>query len=152
LESVSSSLPFLSSLSITARVAIGRGANVKYSHKECQLLRRGGQTKQLEMPVTMLPNVKNEQLLFVTLDFKPCKRCSDCRKVLTERSDLVAAGALFLKAVNKIKQSIFDFRELRPIPFYCRTSAENSAVPLATSRAPPPPDGLPHTLETTALW
>jgi hypothetical protein len=42
-----------------------------YSGKECQLLmRRGGQTKQLEMPVTVLPNVKNEQLLFVTLDFQ----------------------------------------------------------------------------------
>jgi hypothetical protein len=76
--------------------------------KECQLLRRGGQTKQLEMPVTMLPNVKNEQLLFVTLGFKPCKRCSDCRKLLIERSDLVASGALFLKAVHEIKQSISD--------------------------------------------
>jgi hypothetical protein len=35
------------------------------SGKECQLLRRGGQTKQLEMPVTVLPNVQNEQMLFV---------------------------------------------------------------------------------------
>jgi hypothetical protein len=41
------------------------------SVKECQLLRRGGRTKQLEMPVTVLPYVTNEHLLFVTLDFKP---------------------------------------------------------------------------------
>jgi hypothetical protein len=46
---------------------------IKYiwSGMECQLLRICGQTKQLEIQVTLLPNVKNEQLLFVTLDFKP---------------------------------------------------------------------------------
>jgi len=45
------------------------------SNKECQLLRCGRQTKQqLDMLVIMLPNVKNEQLSFVILDFKPCKR------------------------------------------------------------------------------
>jgi hypothetical protein len=34
---------------------------------------RRGQTKQLEMPVTVLLTVKNEKLLFVTLVFKQCK-------------------------------------------------------------------------------
>jgi hypothetical protein len=37
--------------------------------KECQFLRCGVQTKQLEMPLTVLPNVNNEQLLFVMSDF-----------------------------------------------------------------------------------
>jgi hypothetical protein len=37
------------------------------SGNECQLLGRGGQTKQLEMLMTVLPNVKNEQLLFVNV-------------------------------------------------------------------------------------
>jgi len=44
------------------------------SGKECQLLKSGGQTKEFKIPVTVLPNIKNEHLLFVTLDFKPCKR------------------------------------------------------------------------------
>jgi hypothetical protein len=39
----------------------------------------------------------------------PCNRCSDCRKLLIEQSDLVAARAVFLKAMNEIKQSISDF-------------------------------------------
>jgi hypothetical protein len=69
-----------------------------YRGKERQLLKSGGQTKQLEMPVTVLPNVINEQLLFVALDFKPCKRCSDCRKLLIERNDHIAASVVFLKA------------------------------------------------------
>jgi len=34
-------------------------------------------TKQLEMPLTVLPNVMNEQLLFVGSDFKQCKSCND---------------------------------------------------------------------------
>jgi hypothetical protein len=67
------------------------------------LLRSGGQTKQLEIPVTVLPNVKKEQLLFVALDFKPCKRCSDCRKLLTELSDMVAARDMFIKQGTKLK-------------------------------------------------
>jgi hypothetical protein len=45
--------------------------------KEYQLLRSGGQTKQLEVPVTMLPNLKKAKLLFVTLDSKLCKRRCD---------------------------------------------------------------------------
>jgi hypothetical protein len=40
-----------------------------YSGKECQLLKRSGQTKKLDIPVTVLPNINNEQLLSVTLDF-----------------------------------------------------------------------------------
>jgi len=73
------------------------------SGKKCQLLRRGGQTKQPEMPVAVLPNVKNEPSLFVTLNCKLCKRCSDCRKLLIEQSVLVATRAVFLKAVHEIK-------------------------------------------------
>jgi hypothetical protein len=42
---------------------------------------RGGQTKKLIMSVSLLPNVENELLLFETLNLKPCKRCSDCRKL-----------------------------------------------------------------------
>jgi len=57
---------------------------------------------QLEMPITVLPNVKNEQLLFVTLDFKPCMRCSGCRKLLMERSDLVAVQVVFVKTMHEI--------------------------------------------------
>jgi hypothetical protein len=53
------------------------------------------------MPVTVLPNFKKEQLLFVTLDFKPCKRWSDCRKLWIERIDLVAARVVFPKAMLK---------------------------------------------------
>jgi len=43
-------------------------------------LRRGGQTKQLEMAVTVLPNEKNEQLHFVTLDFTTLKGCSNLER------------------------------------------------------------------------
>jgi hypothetical protein len=38
-------------------------------------LRRGGQKKRLEMPVTVLPTVKKDQLLFMTLKFKQYRRC-----------------------------------------------------------------------------
>jgi hypothetical protein len=48
-------------------IAKKTGSLCMYSGKECQLLRRGGQTKQLEMPVTVLPNFKNEELLYATL-------------------------------------------------------------------------------------
>jgi hypothetical protein len=47
------------------------------SGKECQLLKRGGQTNRLEMLVHILPNVNNEPLMLVTLDFKWFKKCSD---------------------------------------------------------------------------
>jgi hypothetical protein len=47
------------------------------------------------MSVTVLPNVKNEQLLFL-MDFKPCKGFSDWKKLLTERRDLVAAMVISL--------------------------------------------------------
>jgi hypothetical protein len=40
--------------------------------EDYQLLRRSGQTKQLEMLVTLLPHIKNEQLLCLA-DFKPCQ-------------------------------------------------------------------------------
>jgi len=46
-------------------------------NKECQLFRHGKQTNKLEIPVTMLLYVENEQLLFVILDFKRYKRCND---------------------------------------------------------------------------
>jgi hypothetical protein len=55
------------------------------------------------MPVTVLPNVMNEQLLFVGPEFKPCKRCNDWRKLLIERGDLVAARVVSLKAMHEIK-------------------------------------------------
>jgi len=58
------------------------GCKCMFGGKECQLLRHSGQAKQLEMLVTMLPNVRNEQLLSVTLDCKPCKRCCVCREPL----------------------------------------------------------------------
>jgi hypothetical protein len=44
------------------------------SGKGYQLLRRGGQTKRLEMLTPLLPNVNNELVLFVT-EFKS-KRCN----------------------------------------------------------------------------
>jgi len=50
------------------------GCKCTCSCKGYQLLIHGRQTKQLKMLVTVLPNVTNEQLLFVTLDFKICKR------------------------------------------------------------------------------
>jgi hypothetical protein len=55
------------------------------------------------MPVTILPNVKKKQLLFVTLDFQPCKRHNNQRELLIEWSNLVATGIVFLKAILKIK-------------------------------------------------
>jgi len=64
------------------------------------------QTKQLEMPVAVLPNVKNEQLLFVTLDFKTVGDVQWVKKFLNERSDLVAARVVFLKAMHEIKKKI----------------------------------------------
>jgi len=67
-------------------------------------LRDGGHTKQLEIPVKVVPNYKNEQLLFVTLDFNPCKRCSDCRNILLERSDLIPARVVSPKAMIENKQ------------------------------------------------
>jgi len=47
------------------------------------------QTKRLEMQVTLLPNLKNEQLLLVVMDFQPCKKFGDWRKLVLEWSDLV---------------------------------------------------------------
>jgi hypothetical protein len=44
-----------------------------------------------KMPVTVLPNVKKEQLMRVTLDLKPQGSCRDRQKLLIERGDLVAA-------------------------------------------------------------
>jgi hypothetical protein len=67
------------------------------SGKECQLLRRGVQTNQFNMPVTLLLNVSIEQLLFVTLDFKLCKRFKDLRNVAVGRRDLVAARGVDCK-------------------------------------------------------
>jgi len=49
--------------------------------KECRLLRRDGQKKQLDVPVTVLPNIKHEQLLFVTMDFKQCKSYNDWKQI-----------------------------------------------------------------------
>jgi hypothetical protein len=51
---------------------------------------------------------KNEQLLFVTLDFKTCRRCNDLRKLLTERNDIIVAKVVFRKAMHEMKQSISD--------------------------------------------
>jgi len=48
------------------------------------------------MSVTVLPGVTSEQLLFVTIKFKPCKRCNGWRKLPTERSNLTAARVVFL--------------------------------------------------------
>jgi len=94
-----------------------------YSSMECQLLRRCGQTKELEIPVTVLPYVKNElssvYLPFVTLDFKLCERRNDWGKHLIERSDLVAVRSVFLEALNEIKQSVSEV--------YCISSIENPA-------------------------
>jgi hypothetical protein len=38
------------------------------SGKECQLLKRGGQGKEIEMLLTVLPNVNMERTLSVKLD------------------------------------------------------------------------------------
>jgi hypothetical protein len=37
------------------------------------LLNAAGRQKQLEVPVKVLPNINNEQLLFVMLDFKSAR-------------------------------------------------------------------------------
>jgi hypothetical protein len=66
-------------------------------------------TRRAVKRLQILPNVKKEQLLFVTLDFKPCKRC---RKFLIERSDLVAARDMFLKETHTIKHSISVMRSV----------------------------------------
>jgi hypothetical protein len=84
------------------------GCICRGSGKECRLLRSGGQTKQPEIPVTVLPHVKNEQLPFVTLEFKPCKRCSDWKKAFIWTCYHVAAWAVFLKAAHEINQWISD--------------------------------------------
>jgi len=49
--------------------------------------------------MTTLPNVKDEQLLFITLDFKPFKRCNDRRTLLIEQGGLVASKVVLLKAL-----------------------------------------------------
>lgn len=66
-------------------------------------MRSGRQTKQLEMPVTMRPDNKGQQLLFVTLDFKMCKGCHDWTKLLIEWSNLVAARVVSLKKKQENK-------------------------------------------------
>jgi hypothetical protein len=38
------------------------------------------------MPERVLPNMKSELILFITVDFEHYKRCHHCRKPLTERS------------------------------------------------------------------
>jgi hypothetical protein len=69
------------------------------------MLRRCGQTQQLEKPVTALPNVTKELPLSVTMDFTPCKRCTDRRKLLIKRSDLTALSVMFPNSVPLSKQS-----------------------------------------------
>jgi hypothetical protein len=49
------------------------------------------------MSVSVLPNVQNEELLFVTLDFNLARDAMTEGKLLIERLDLVAARAVFLK-------------------------------------------------------
>jgi hypothetical protein len=56
---------------------MGRKCTCVRNGQVYQLLGRGGQAKQLEMPVTMLPSVENEGPLFLTLDFKQYKGCND---------------------------------------------------------------------------
>jgi hypothetical protein len=57
------------------------------------------------MPVTMLPNVENEQLLFVTLDLDRARDAVTAESFLIERrSDLGAVRVVFLKAMHEIKQ------------------------------------------------
>jgi len=94
----------------------------------CELLGCGSQAKKLEMLVHMLPDVKNEQLLFVMLDFKSCKRCSDL-KLLIEQSDLVPSRVVFLKAIHGIKQLISEVFKIILISFYYITVPENPAPP-----------------------
>jgi len=79
------------------------GCKCMCNGKECQLFRRGQKKKQLEILVTVLPNVNNVQLLFVMLDFKECKRCSDRRKLCIERRDFVAPRIVFLKVMHRRK-------------------------------------------------
>jgi hypothetical protein len=108
-----------------------------YSAMDCQLLRRGGQAKQFEMPVTMLPHVKNEQLQSVTLDFKPCL------KKAFERSDLIAARVVILKAVHEIKQSISDILTI--------TINTTLLYIFSSKYHPPPPTGTPPILVTAGV-
>jgi hypothetical protein len=53
-----------------------------------------------DTPVPMLPTVNNEQLQFVSLDFKPYKICNDWRKLLMQRSDFVAAKTVILRTIR----------------------------------------------------
>lgn len=108
------------------------------SGKERQLLSCSGQTKQLEMLVTVLSNVKNEQLLFVKLFLKPCKRSSDWRKISIERSGLVVSSVVFIAAVRKIKSRSLTFLENIINSILLRKFPGKFRVRLPCSRAPPP--------------
>jgi hypothetical protein len=62
------------------------------------------QAQELEMPVTVVPNVKNGQVMSVK-DFSSNKRPSDRRKSLTEWSDLVVPNVMVLiKKRTKLKK------------------------------------------------
>jgi hypothetical protein len=76
------------------------GCKCMGSDKECQLLRCDRQTKQLEMPVTMLPNIKNKHLLFVTIS--SCARNSVTQGSF-ELNGLVTARGCVSKSNAKIK-------------------------------------------------
>jgi len=81
---------------------------------------------------------------FMTLEFKPCKRCNDWRKLLLERSNIAALRYLFLKAMYEIKQSIYDI---------VRTIIDSILLYNFSRKscAPPPHEVAPHTLEGTYL-
>jgi hypothetical protein len=102
------------------------------------------------MLVIMLPGVKNEQPLFLTVDLKPCKRCSDWRKLSVEWTSLVAARVVFINAVHEIKESISDTLRIIiiPIPLYNFPRKSPSTKELVVH---PLPGVMLHTLETTAL-
>jgi hypothetical protein len=81
------------------------------------------------------------KVLFVTLDFRLCKRYSDCRKIWIERSDLKAAKVVFLKAVHEIKQSSSDILRIIINCFHPRPSLTNCLTKIHLNVTLLPPSG-----------
>jgi hypothetical protein len=76
---------------------------------------------------SLLQNIKKEQLLFVTLGLKPCKK--DGRKLLIEHSARATAMVVFLKTTHEIKRSISDILEILISSVLLRNFPENPTHP-----------------------
>jgi hypothetical protein len=67
--------------------------------KECKFLRRVGYRKQIEISVTMSPNLKKTTATVYNVGLLTI---NDLRKLLIQRSNIVAARVVILHPMNEI--------------------------------------------------